>query len=103
MGDRVLAGTGDELADCLAHEAVALFTDANVAFSGEPSFLTETSAFGGAISFKGVGFGLSATDLTGGVGSGRENRDCSGAGIGEGDTAIGAGLDCGRGDFCGVV
>jgi hypothetical protein len=93
IGDFVLAGAGDEDGDCLPHRAVALLTDANVDFSGEGASLTGvTSTFGGAISFNGVGFGLSTTGFVvfvGGVGSGREKRDCNGAGIGDGDAAFG--------------
>jgi len=93
IGDFVFVGTGDDDVDCLPHRAVALLTEANVDFSGDgSSFAGETSTFGGAISFKAVGLGLSTTGLVvfvGGVGSGRENRDCSGAGVGDGDANLG--------------
>jgi hypothetical protein len=93
IGDLVLAAKGDEDADCLPHRAVALLTEANVDFSGDDSSLAgETSTFGGAISFNAVGFGLSTVGsavLVGAVGSGRENRDCNGAGEGDGDIGLG--------------
>jgi len=93
IGDLVRVGTGEDDADCLPHDAVAFLTEANVEFSGEgSSFLGVTSTFGGAISFNAVGLGLSVlglVDFVGGVGSGREKRDCSGAGDGDGEAIFG--------------
>jgi hypothetical protein len=89
IGDLVLFARGDEDADCLPHEAVAFFTEANVDFSGDGSSLTgDTPTLGGDISFSAVGFGLFKTGLgvlVGGVGRAREKRDCVGAGDGFGD------------------
>jgi hypothetical protein len=99
IGDLVLEARGDEAADCLPHNAVALLTEAKVDFSGDCSCFTGvTSTFGVAISFKGVDLGLSTWGLlpfAGGVGSGRENRDWNGAG--EEDAEIGLG-DCAGGE-----
>jgi hypothetical protein len=64
IGDFVLDARGDEAADCLPHNAVALLTDAKVDFSGDCSSLTGvTSTFGVAISFSGVDLGVSTTGL----------------------------------------
>jgi hypothetical protein len=88
IGDLVLFAKGDEDADCLPHKAVALFTEAKVDFSGDGSSLSgDASTLGGAISFSALGLGLFTTGLgafAGVVGRVRENRDCDGAGDGEG-------------------
>lgn len=115
IGDFVLAGTGDEDADCLPHSEVAFFTEEKVDFSGEDSSLAgEISTFGGEISLSGVDLGLSATGFTGSVGSGRENLDWDTAGEGEGDigfamstdfgvsAGFGVSIGLGSGGFCGV-
>jgi hypothetical protein len=92
IGDLVCAGTGDEDVDCLPHKAVALLTDAKVDFSGDvSSFAGDTSTLGGAISFSGVDLEPSVLGLTvfvGGVGNGRANRDCRGAGDDDGDAIL---------------
>jgi hypothetical protein len=103
----VRAGTGEDGADCLPHEAVAFLTEANADFPGDgSSFLGESSTFGGAISFNAVGLGLSVLGLmvfAGGMGSGREKRDCKGAGDGEGDAIFGDWIACGSVGLCGVL
>jgi hypothetical protein len=104
IGDFVFVAKGDEDADCLPHSALALLTEANVDLSGDgSSFAGETSTFAGDASFNAVGFGLSTLGLVvfvGGVGSARANRDCNGAGDGNGETDLIDCEDCGRGDFC---
>jgi hypothetical protein len=93
IGDLVLCAKGDEDADCLPHDALALLTEANVDCSGgDSSLVGETSTFEDGISLGAIGFGLSTAGLVvfvGGVGNGLENRDCNGAGDGNGDAGLG--------------
>jgi hypothetical protein len=106
IGDLALVATGDEDVDCLPHRAVALLTEAKVDFSGDGSSLTEVgSAFAGVNFSDRVGLGASAIELVvlaGGVGSGREKRDCNGAGEGD-DEACLEGVDWCIADLCGVM
>jgi hypothetical protein len=106
IGDLALVASGDEGVDCLPHSAVALLTEANVDFSGDGSSLIEGgSAFADANFSDCVGLGASAVELAvlaGGVGSGREKRDCNGAG--EDDDEVGLeGVDWCMADLCGVM
>jgi hypothetical protein len=107
IGDLGLVARGDEDVDCRPHIAVALFTEANVEFSGAGSSLTGVrSTSAGAIFFDGVGSGLSTMELdllAGDVGSGRENRDCNGAGEVDEETGLDEWVDWCTTGFCGVL
>jgi hypothetical protein len=100
----VLLAKGDVDADCLPHKAVAFLTEANVDFSGDGSSLTRVaSTLIGSISFSAVGLGLLTAGLgalAGDVGRFLENRDCDGAGDGDG---FGDCAGWGAKDFCGVL
>jgi hypothetical protein len=101
IGDLARPSTGEEEAEFLPHNAVAFLTE-KAGFSGEGGSLGGgVSGFGDEIGFKTGSLGDSTDVLAGGVGRGRENRDCSTTG--DGDAGFGELTDSDRGVWAGLL